>query len=1210
MKHISIRVPWHDKKWDGHVCDCPTNNPFCMMLKNINKGKDCKKEEAVASKEWSTLSVDELPACKGENGGFMNEKPYKRRFKHVYQDNRNDIPQTKLRPKIIDIPEYSFCGIPFRYLSKDSSEYIDDRFPHFAQDEKAPFSTSWVYGRQRQYDILGWFKSNIVPGQSLVTFYCKNGTPIDEDSRRLIIGLGEVNALSPILEYDSSINAPYPFWELLMSHTIRKDLNTSKGFLLPYHEYLKLDETVIKAKTNLSKDQAIHEIKLSLDKLGNSDKIFNELSYGCEYVSDHSMIIILNAARICLENVKKHGLVGGDWDKQLRWIDEKIAQVKSLTGPFPSFAEGLRTLGFNYAYLIEQDLRKYGFCGVKDNPWLAFDEMLQGKIKVDNAVYNSELHKYRKTWQSVSDDTKQVLELLSRFEIDSNVMKFWYEDPDWYEDLINNPYLLSEQSPAIGEVTPEMVDIGVIADPEIQGNYTPEQPSCIKTKIDERRIRAYVIHILRIRGSEGDTLISINEMTNYINEVLSHEKNLSLPVHFFKTERDFMSERLYYINDQAIQLDEFYDMEEYLRTIFIARSQKNVKTPLSEDWKSKVKSVAGYDASDERSVSAAETQIRALEMFGEKRLCVLTGAAGTGKTSVVEAFLTSQQIRNEGVLLLAPTGKARVKLGKQSNHGEALTIAQFLTRQGFFDWDTMLPYLNPKGRKYSRSKNIIIDECSMLTTRDFYVLLNALDHTVINRIILIGDPYQLPPIGDGRTFSDLCNYLKKDVPDAITSLNIVVRTIHTGDSDILALASWFSGVKPDKNADEIFDKIQQETLNGDLSVYTWQDENVLKETIVEVLKKELDHKNLPLKERILLAIGMNDIGNAYNNPDVVEHFQVLSPVKHPVWGAYQLNSFFQEWLEGDFSSYNIPVGVNTICTADKVIQLQNVKSKAYPSKQKKQLSNGQIGFVKFVDKDKGVADVCFSGYPSETFSCYSNSNEDKEQWIDLAYAITIHKSQGSDFDTVLVILPKSGLILSRELVYTALTRAKKKLILLIEDNMQWLMEYSKPQQSILARRNTNLFEYSVRDDKISIPYVEGLIHKTLSKDIVRSKSEVIIADALFNEGIPFEYEKLLEENGRRCIPDFTFADASGDPIIWEHLGLLDNPSYKASWEKKLEFYNSIGYYEGQNLFTTRDHEGGSIDSNEIKEVVDRIKELVIIQPQLSRRKVKEKRRKR
>lgn len=192
------------------------------------------------------------------------------------------------------------------------------------------------------------------------------------------------------------------------------------------------------------------------------------------------------------------------------------------------------------------------------------------------------------------------------------------------------------------------------------------------------------------------------------------------------------------------------------------------------------------------------------------------------------------------------------------------------------------------------------------------------------------------------------------------------------------------------------------------------------------------------------------------------------------WGTYQLNAYFQELRGGESTRFSIPVGPSTLGVTDKVIQLQNTKMQAYPSKEKKQLSNGQIGFVKFAKDSK--ADVCFSGYPNEAFTFYVDRGEDSEQKIDLAYAITIHKSQGSDFNTVLVVLPKNGIILSRELIYTALTRAKKKLILLIEDSVQWLMEYSKPQLSILARRNTNLFEYSVREEKVSVPYVEGLIH--------------------------------------------------------------------------------------------------------------------------------------
>ena len=133
--------------------------------------------------------------------------------------------------------------------------------------------------------------------------------------------------------------------------------------------------------------------------------------------------------------------------------------------------------------------------------------------------------------------------------------------------------------------------------------------------------------------------------------------------------------------------------------------------------------------------------------------------------------------------------------------------------------------------------------------------------------------------------------------------------------------------------------------------------------------------------------------------------------------------------------------------------------------------------------------------------------------------------------------------------------------------------------------------FAVRETKESVPYVENLINKTLVPGlIVRSKSEVVIANELYHQGIEFSYEKELDENGQKKLPDFTFVDAGGDAIIWEHLGMLNVPSYKRAWERKLAFYESNGYHLGENLFTTQDTEDGGIDSTKIIKVIDRIKD--------------------
>ena len=119
MKHLSIRVPWHDNNWNGAVCCSPAANPFCLTLHNILERKNNLDEDRYASKKWNELEPDQLPACKGENGGFMNEDTYKRTFVHVYAYN-NSLPHGKLKPTTIDVPPFSAFGIPFRYLSKNS----------------------------------------------------------------------------------------------------------------------------------------------------------------------------------------------------------------------------------------------------------------------------------------------------------------------------------------------------------------------------------------------------------------------------------------------------------------------------------------------------------------------------------------------------------------------------------------------------------------------------------------------------------------------------------------------------------------------------------------------------------------------------------------------------------------------------------------------------------------------------------------------------------------------------------------------------------------------------------------------------------------------------------------------------------------------------------------------------------------------------------
>ena len=178
--------------------------------------------------------------------------------------------------------------------------------------------------------------------------------------------------------------------------------------------------------------------------------------------------------------------------------------------------------------------------------------------------------------------------------------------------------------------------------------------------------------------------------------------------------------------------------------------------------------------------------------------------------------------------------------------------------------------------------------------------------------------------------------------------------------------------------------------------------------------------------------------------------------------------------------------------------------------------------------------------------------------------------------------------MSKELLYTAITRQKDKLVILYNDGAYRLRDYSAMDCSEVARRFTCLFEAPNIVEHKKKYYEQALIHRTLKGDLVRSKSEVIIANMLYEAGVDYEYEKELNlgEDGTR-IPDFTIEDAeSGICFYWEHCGMLGDAGYYRHWEEKKALYQRHGIVEGENLIVSQDSLNGGIDSAEIKRLID------------------------
>ncbi len=1221
IKHLSIRVAWHDNKWSGAVCNHPANNAYCIHLPRIYGEKDEAAEEKIKGTHWNKLTPKELPPCKAEGGGFMSALKYTREFNHPYnQPNKKDIPHLALKATSFDIPPFSSFAVPFWWMLKKNLSEIQETYPDIPRDENPPFPSAWIYSRQTQNALLKTFFKPIKEDHSLSVFYIKGPNPVDEDSRRLIVGIGSIKKISGILTYETTADYTYPIWDRLITHGIRPEDVKSEGVLLPYHEYLNLPEDyILKNKEGKkTKYDLLDEIKLTLQETASRQEVIDEFTYGSKWVNDSSVLVVLGKLRSIIERIKEHGIAKGHWDSHLLWIDKQIGKVKESMGPFPSFGNALVALGFQYGHTLEEDLREQKKIAPKDNPWDAWEDVIYGKVNLNNRAYHGDLSHYRDIWLNETNERKELLLLLSRFELTEKQIKNWF-DPSLRSrmgfkgtdsDILSNPYIISEEDTGDKEHYPiavETIDNGLFADKAIQGDCMPEKPQLVDSPLDTRRIRAIIINMLKRAAENGDTLLSVLEITESLN-TLNLQRATVVPLNYIASNIEFLKLKLEHFKTDsidALQLKHYETIESYFRRTLLARAKKELD-PIDEKWDKLIQKTIKangivFNNENPRHVAALGDQVDALKQITSRKISILHGPAGTGKTTVMGALFGCKELTKDGILLLAPTGKARVKLGKMAG-SEAFTIAQFLNRQKRFDWVRMKPKFTGS-EKYQGEQNVIVDECSMLTEDDLYALLQALDMGHVQRIILVGDPYQLPPIGAGRPFADLCAHLElleeKDedysAVKCLARLKEVVRTVEGENSDTLTLASWYSGIKPSKNADVIFSKLGDNNLMNDLKVLCWQDEEELINTMNQVLIDVLKLKDKNDYATLNAFLGINDGGI---DTSKIESFQLLSPVKAPFWGSFNLNRRFQQQFRKGLKS-TAKIGDYVIGYCDKVIQTINEWRKAFPGDEEYQLSNGQLGIVLSIAKSKAgtFANVVFAGVEEDvSFGYRSQGNmESDDTNLELAYAITVHKSQGSDFDYVFLIIPKTGRIISRELIYTALTRAKKKLILLVEgDAPHWIINLSKPQYSETAKRNTHLFRPSIREAKSSVPFAEGLIHKTKKEGLlVRSKSEVIIANMLIEKEIEFEYEReYIGKSGKKRIPDFTFIDAAGDLIMLEHLGMMSIPSYKSDWEKKIKFYEENKFKMNENLFTTTESEKGGIDSIAIEKVIVNIQKLM------------------
>lgn len=1225
--HLSVRVAWHDNRWNGAVCNAPSKNSFCVALDRIRAERDDDRQDELAGRFWGDLSREDLPPCVAESAGFMNEREWTRTVDHPYRTiTKAAATHGHLRPTRIKVPHYSTFAVPFAWMLRENQAALDEALASpLPPDEEPPFASPWVFGRARQEAITNLMFDRLTPERSLVFFYCKEGQPLGDTISRLLVGVGRITTVGKVQRYESGKTETYPLWDRIIRHSIRPD--GADGLLLPYHEYLDPTGDPVEDQRRAG---LLPEIAVAADP-----RQTRSFSYAAEHVNPDVALSTLTRFLAAVRTIREHGIAKGPWEEREEWLNEQIAYAWKDRGAFPGVGSALEALGMRLGTALSLDLISSGMVKSEDDPWTVVDAVLRGTENPPLPAYKADLESVWRTWAGLSDERRALLVLLSRFDLSPPQAKRLFDQAQRNRstisqvsdaELLANPYRIAEVDLGDGReplINVGVVDRGLMPDSTVAAKHPVPEPSAVRLPGDARRVRAALVSVLRQASEQGDSLLSKAETLDRVGALdLSRDCEVGADwVAANRTVLEGVIEPVEVLSPDgeksipALQLAELHQREGRLRKVLRARADKAL-APLGEDWPRRLKEAireagGSVDEANPRHVDALREQAEALERITTRKLSVLTGRAGTGKTSVLGALLKCPALVRDGVLLLAPTGKARVRLGNAAG-ADAMTIAQFLYRCKRYDGPRQRPLFI--GEKYRGEKTVVIDECSMLTMDDLLAVLEALDLAHVQRVILVGDPNQLPPIGVGRPFADFVASLEhsaesseeaaRKLAGALGRLTVEVRATAGAPSDTLKLASWFTREPQPVNADEVLSELELGAGFNDLELCFWKTEDDLHRRFLEQFEKHLGLSGPGDIEGFNRRLGINEKGFVPSErPDGAESFQILSPVRMHTYGVRELN----RWVQGRFrgkelerarEQWGLKLGDEEIVVRDKVIQVRNQRRTAYSFTEKKEvevyLANGEVGVTSFA-KGKFM-NVAFANRPGISVG-YSNGRDfpGGSGVLELAYALTVHKAQGSEFKVVFVVLPKNCRLISRELLYTALTRSRDRLVLLIEgDDASGLYDLTRPEKSETARRNTNLFQSAVRQGAAEAPYAQHLIHRTEKGHMVRSKSELVIANMLYRMGVEYEYERRydgMSALGRRW-PDFSFIDPAGELIVWEHLGMMTRDDYRRDWERKREWYEKNGFVMGENLFTTEDDEHGGLDSRTVREVAERIQSLI------------------
>ena len=584
-------------------------------------------------------------------------------------------------------------------------------------------------------------------------------------------------------------------------------------------------------------------------------------------------------------------------------------------------------------------------------------------------------------------DLRDAMIFLEKYGISTNLAVKIYQayGQEIYSVIRENPYRMAEEVSGIGfKIADEIASrVGIRTDSDF-------------------RIRSGILYCLTGATTLGHTYLPREELLRYANQLLGVEPE-HIEGHIMNLAMDGKVE----LKEEGIYAKSFYRMEQRSAGMLHALNQQYDVTPAKL-----AQAIARI--SEEEQMELDEWQAEAVRQAATHGLFVLTGGPGTGKTTTIRAMISYFVGEGYDIFLAAPTGRAAKRMSETTGY-EAKTIHRMLEVNGAMS--EAEESAKQIGGMFERNEKnpleadvIIIDEMSMVDITLLYALLKAVGDGT--RLILVGDVNQLPSVGPGNVLRDII--ASECFP--VVTLQKIFR--QASQSDIVV------------NAHKINDgeHIALDNKSKDFFLLKRYDADVIINVMLQLVKQKMP--------RYVDATSYD--------------IQVLTPTRKGLLGVERLNTILQQYLNPPAKQKKEhQVGDRIFREGDKVMQIRNNYQLEWEIRSRYGLAidkglgvfNGDVGIIQEINDYSSTVSVL---YDENRLVQYPFKGLDE---LELAYAITIHKSQGSEYPAVVMpLLPGPRMLMNRNLLYTAVTRARKCITIVGDENVFYQMVDNTTQQ--------------------------------------------------------------------------------------------------------------------------------------------------------------------